>query len=129
MMAFFVPVTIAGFMGPQARDSSVTLNLFWDWWWPGYLFLFVFIGRLWCAVCPFMITAEWIRRFSFWLFPRQQLPWNTQWLNRWGAWILSLFYHFKLRKSKMEVVLLFKSTNHVCSKRSPSNHWFCGRIL
>jgi transcriptional regulator with AAA-type ATPase domain/NAD-dependent dihydropyrimidine dehydrogenase PreA subunit len=88
MMAFFVPVTIAGFLGPQARDNSVTLNLFWAWWWPGYLFLFVFVGRLWCAVCPFMITAEWIRRFSLWLFPRQQLTWNTQWLNRWGAWIL-----------------------------------------
>jgi transcriptional regulator with AAA-type ATPase domain/NAD-dependent dihydropyrimidine dehydrogenase PreA subunit len=88
MMAFFVPVTIAGFMGSQARDSSVTLNLFWAWWWPGYLFLFVFVGRLWCAVCPFMITAEWIRRFSLWLFPRQQLTWNTQWLNRWGAWLL-----------------------------------------
>lgn len=88
MMAFFVPVTIAGFLGPQTRESSVTLNLFWAWWWPGYLFLFVFVGRLWCAVCPFMITAEWIRRFSLWLFPRQQLTWNTQWLNRWGAWIL-----------------------------------------
>jgi len=88
MMAFFVPVTIAGFFGPQARDSSITLNLFWAWWWPGYLLLFVFIGRLWCAVCPFMITAEWIRRFSLWLFPRQQLTWNTQWLNRWGAWFL-----------------------------------------
>jgi transcriptional regulator with AAA-type ATPase domain len=88
MMAFFVPITIAGFLGPQTRDSSITLNLFWAWWWPGYLLLFVFIGRLWCAVCPFMITAEWIRRFSLWLFPRQQLTWNTQWLNPWGAWFL-----------------------------------------
>lgn len=88
MMAFFVPVTLAGFLGPQGRDSSVTLNLFWAWWWPGYLLFFVFIGRLWCAVCPFMITAEWLRRFSLWLFPRQQLPWPTQWLNRWGAWVL-----------------------------------------
>lgn len=88
MMAIFVPVTLAGFVGPQTRDSSVTLNLFWAWWWPGYLFLFVFVGRLWCAVCPFMITAEWIRRLSLWVWPRQQLPWNTQWLNRWGAWIL-----------------------------------------
>lgn len=88
MMAFFVPITIAGFLGPQGRDDSVTLNLFWSWWWPGYLFLFVFVGRIWCAVCPFMITAEWIRRFSLWLFPRQQLTWNTPWLNRWGAWIL-----------------------------------------
>ncbi len=88
MMAFFVPVTIAGLIGPQARENSVTLNLFWAWWWPGYLFLFVFVGRLWCAVCPFMITAEWLRRLSLWLFPRQQLSWNTKWLNRWGAWLL-----------------------------------------
>ncbi len=88
MMAVSVPVTVLGFIGSQERGSSITLNLFWAWWWPGYLFLFAFVGRLWCAVCPFMITAEWIRRISLWLFPRQQLPWNTQWLNRWGAWIL-----------------------------------------
>jgi transcriptional regulator with AAA-type ATPase domain len=88
MMVVFVPAIAWGFIGPQSRDSSLTLNLFWAWWWPGYLFLFAFVGRLWCSVCPFMITGEWIRRGSLWLFPRQQLTWNTQWLNRWGAWIL-----------------------------------------
>lgn len=88
MMAVFIPITIWGFLGPQSPDSSVTLNLFWAWWWPGYLFWFAFIGRLWCAVCPFMITGEWIRQISLWLFPRQQLAWNTKWLNRWGAWVM-----------------------------------------
>jgi transcriptional regulator with AAA-type ATPase domain len=88
MMAIFLPITILGFIGSQSRDSSITLNLFWAWWWPGYLFLFAFLGRIWCAVCPFMIAGEWMRRLSLWLFPRQQLSWNTQWLNRWGAWIL-----------------------------------------
>ncbi|HEY9615323.1 MAG TPA: sigma 54-interacting transcriptional regulator [Microcoleaceae cyanobacterium] len=88
MMAIFVPVTMLGFVGEQSREDSITLNLFWAWWWPGYLFLFAFVGRFWCAVCPFMITAEWVRPLSLWLFPRQQLTWNTQWLNRWGAWIL-----------------------------------------
>ncbi|MEB3309338.1 MAG: cyclic nucleotide-binding domain-containing protein [Snowella sp.] len=88
MMVIFVPVTILGFIGPQDREHSVTLNLFWAWWWPGYLFWFAFVGRLWCAVCPFMITAEWLRRLSLWLFPRQQLTWNTRSLNRWGAWFL-----------------------------------------
>ena len=88
MMAIFVPVTILGFIGAQDREHSLTLNLFWAWWWPGYLFLFVFVGRLWCAVCPFMIMGEWLRRLSLWLFPRQQLTWNTKWLNHWGAWIV-----------------------------------------
>lgn len=90
MMAVFVPVTLAGFLGPQGRGDSVTLNLFWAWWWPGYLFLFVFVGRLWCAVCPFMIMAEGLRRLSLWLWPRQQWAWPTRWLNRWGAWWLFL---------------------------------------
>ncbi|MGE5655183.1 MAG: cyclic nucleotide-binding domain-containing protein [Actinomycetota bacterium] len=88
MMAIFVPITISGFIGSQSRESSATLNLFWAWWWPGYLFLFAFVGRFWCAVCPFMIAGEWVRKVSLWLFPRQQLSWNTQWLNHWGAWIL-----------------------------------------
>jgi transcriptional regulator with AAA-type ATPase domain len=88
MMAIFVPVTIAGYLGPQTRESSITLNLFWAWWWPMYLALFAFVGRVWCAVCPFMIAGEWLRSLSLWLWPRELLPWPTKWLNRWGAWIL-----------------------------------------
>ncbi|MGK7944708.1 MAG: sigma 54-interacting transcriptional regulator [Microcystaceae cyanobacterium] len=88
MMAVFVPITLMGFIGSPSRDNSVTLNLFWAWWWPFYLILFPLIGRLWCAVCPFMITAEWVKKLSLWLFPRQLRAWNTKWLNQWGAWIL-----------------------------------------
>jgi polyferredoxin/CRP-like cAMP-binding protein len=90
MMAIFIPVTLMGFIGPQTRDASMTLNFFWAWWWPFYLLLFPIIGRLWCAVCPFMITAEWIRSLSLWIWPRKLLPWPTQWLNKWGAWVLWL---------------------------------------
>ncbi|NEQ43010.1 MAG: cyclic nucleotide-binding domain-containing protein [Leptolyngbya sp. SIOISBB] len=88
VMGLFIPVTVMGFIGPQTRDANMALNFFWAWWWPGYLFLFAFVGRLWCAVCPFMITGEWLRRLSLWLWPRELLPWPTQWLNRWGAWYL-----------------------------------------
>ena len=88
VMAFFIPVTVMGYIGPQTRDASMTLNLFWAWWWPVYLFLFAFVGRVWCAICPFMITGEWIRKISLWIWPRQLLPWPTKWMNRWGAWLL-----------------------------------------
>ncbi|MEQ8958189.1 MAG: 4Fe-4S binding protein, partial [Coleofasciculus sp. C2-GNP5-27] len=88
VMAIFIPVTVMGYIGPQSRDASITLNFFWAWWWPLYLFLFAFVGRLWCAICPFMITGEWIRKVSLWIFPRQLLPWPTKWLNKWGAWVL-----------------------------------------
>ncbi|NJM65711.1 MAG: cyclic nucleotide-binding domain-containing protein [Acaryochloris sp. RU_4_1] len=88
VMALFIPVTLMGYIGPQTRDASMTLNFFWAWWWPVYLFLFAFVGRLWCAVCPFMIAGEWIRKLSLWIWPRQLLPWPTKWMNRWGGWIL-----------------------------------------
>ena len=35
-----------------------------------------------------MITAEWLRKLSLWIWPRELLPWPTQWMNRWGAWLL-----------------------------------------
>jgi polyferredoxin/CRP-like cAMP-binding protein len=88
VMVLFVPVTVMGFLGPQTRESSMTLNFFWAWWWPMYLALFAFVGRVWCAVCPFMITGEWLRRLSLWVWPRSQLSWPTPWLNQWGAWAL-----------------------------------------
>ena len=88
MMLAFVPVTLMGFIGPQDRGDSITLHLFWAWWWPFYLLLFPILGRLWCSVCPFMITAEWLRKLSLWIFPRSLKPWNTKALNRWGAWWL-----------------------------------------
>lgn len=88
MMAIFIPVTLMGYIGPQTRESSMTLNFFWAWWWPFYLFLFPIAGRLWCAVCPFMIVGEWLRTVSLWIFPRKLQPWPTQWLNKWAAWFL-----------------------------------------
>jgi polyferredoxin/CRP-like cAMP-binding protein len=88
VMGLFIPVIVMGFIGPQTRDANMALNFFWAWWWPGYLFLFAFVGRLWCAICPFMITGEWIRQLSLWIWPRELLPWPTQGMNRWGAWLL-----------------------------------------
>jgi polyferredoxin len=88
MMAFFVPVTIAGFLGPQTRDSSVTLNLFWAWWWPLILLGFPFMGRLWCSICPFMIYGEVTQKLSLWLFPRQLQAWDRNKSEKWGGWFL-----------------------------------------
>jgi polyferredoxin/CRP-like cAMP-binding protein len=88
VMLLFIPVTVMGYAGPQTRADSMTLNFFWAWWWPMYLFLFAFVGRLWCAICPFMITGEWLRKLSLWVWPRQLRPWPNRWLNRWGGWIL-----------------------------------------
>jgi hypothetical protein len=46
------------FLGPQARDENAALTVFWAGWWPGIMLLFPFLGRIWCAVCPFMAVGD-----------------------------------------------------------------------
>jgi transcriptional regulator with AAA-type ATPase domain/NAD-dependent dihydropyrimidine dehydrogenase PreA subunit len=87
-LSLFALVVIMGFIGPQTREENFTLNLFWAWWWPLVLIGFPFVGRLWCAVCPFMIYGEVTQKLSLWLFPRQLKPWSRQLAETWGGWFL-----------------------------------------
>ncbi|EDX77333.1 Sigma-54 interaction domain family [Coleofasciculus chthonoplastes PCC 7420] len=87
-LSLFALVVIMGFIGPQTREENFTLNLFWAWWWPLILIGFPFVGRLWCAVCPFMIYGEVTQKLSLWLFPRQLKPWSRQLAETWGGWFL-----------------------------------------
>ncbi|MEO0539883.1 MAG: cyclic nucleotide-binding domain-containing protein [Cyanobacteria bacterium P01_A01_bin.105] len=85
---FYVIVLAVLFWGPQTRNTNAALNLFWAWWWPLILIGFPFVGRLWCAVCPFMIYGEITQKLSLWLWPRSLNSWPRQWAERWGGWIL-----------------------------------------
>jgi polyferredoxin len=57
-LTLFAVVVAMLWFGPQQRQSNVALTVFWAWWWPLVLLSFPFVGRLWCAVCPFMIYGE-----------------------------------------------------------------------
>ncbi|HIK31248.1 MAG TPA: sigma 54-interacting transcriptional regulator [Oscillatoriales cyanobacterium M59_W2019_021] len=85
---FFALVVLILFIGPQTRDRNFALNLFWAWWWPLILLGFPFIGRLWCAVCPFMIYGEIAQKVSLKLFPRQLQRWPRESAQKWGGWFL-----------------------------------------
>ncbi|MEQ9357198.1 sigma 54-interacting transcriptional regulator [Coleofasciculus chthonoplastes] len=87
-LSLFAFVVIMGFIGPQTREENFTLNLFWAWWWPLVLIGFPVVGRLWCAVCPFMIYGEVTQKLSLWLFPRPLKPWSRQLAETWGGWFL-----------------------------------------
>ncbi len=85
--AFPVMIAIL-FLGPQTRDRNLVLNFFWAWWWPFFLFLFPFLGRIWCSVCPFMIYGEITQKISLWLFPRKLKTWPRQQAEKWGGWLM-----------------------------------------
>ncbi len=85
---FFALVVILLFVGPQRRAENFALNMFWAWWWPLILLGFPFVGRLWCAVCPFMIYGEVTQKLSLWLVPRQLKRWPRESAEKWGGWFL-----------------------------------------
>jgi transcriptional regulator with AAA-type ATPase domain/NAD-dependent dihydropyrimidine dehydrogenase PreA subunit len=85
---FFAIVVALLLLGPQSRQHNVALSLFWAWWWPLMLIGFPFVGRLWCAVCPFMIYGELVQNLSLRLWPRELLPWPREAAERWGGWFL-----------------------------------------
>jgi len=85
---FFALVVMVLFVGPQHRNENFALNLFWAWWWPLVLLGFPFVGRLWCAYCPFMIYGEVTQKLSLWLFPRKLKRWPREEAEQWGGWFL-----------------------------------------
>ena len=84
----FALVVIILFVGPQQRSQNFALNLFWAWWWPLVLLGFPLVGRLWCAVCPFMIYGEVAQKVSLWLVPRQLKRWPRHQAEQWGGWFV-----------------------------------------
>lgn len=86
-VAFALVVTIL-FLGPQTRDRNFALNLFWAWWWPLVLLGFPFVGRLWCAVCPFMIYGEITQKIRQHFIPQPLKRWPRHVAEQWGGWFL-----------------------------------------
>ncbi|MEO1069003.1 MAG: cyclic nucleotide-binding domain-containing protein, partial [Cyanobacteria bacterium J06638_6] len=87
-LTLFAVVIAMLWFGPQQRSENVALTVFWAWWWPLVLLSFPFVGRLWCAVCPFMIYGEVTQWISKKLFPGRLKRWPRQAAERWGAWFL-----------------------------------------
>ncbi len=88
ILVLFVFIVAVLFLGPQQRTENFALNLFWAWWWPLILVGFPFVGRLWCAVCPFMIWGELVQKVSLRLWPRSLGRWPREPAERWGGWFL-----------------------------------------
>ncbi|KAL3816035.1 hypothetical protein ACHAXA_010340 [Cyclostephanos tholiformis] len=55
----FVAINLLLWLGPQTRAENTALTIFWAGWWPGIMLVFPFLGRIWCAVCPFMALGSW----------------------------------------------------------------------
>ena len=77
----FVGVNVALWAGPQTRADNPVLILFWAWWWPLILLSYPLVGRLWCAICPFMVWGTISQKLTPW---RKRI-WPHGDLDRWAS--------------------------------------------
>jgi ferredoxin len=61
VILFFL-VVVTGIWGTQAPSQNLSTMLIWVYWWSLVIFSFLFVGRIWCMVCPLGAVGEWVNR-------------------------------------------------------------------
>lgn len=95
--------------GPAEVAKNPGAIIVWLLWWPLIPITFIFLGRIWCSVCPFGAIGDWLRR----RFGLNRKP--PAWLKKYGIWIVNgLFFlvtwyevTFGLTKSVSATAVLF----------------------
>ena len=52
------------------RNTNLSNLVVWSYWWPVIIIAAIFVGRLWCIVCPVELITYWAGRIGL----RQQVP-------------------------------------------------------
>jgi ferredoxin len=75
----YLLVILTGFYGTQEGGKNFATVITWIIWWSAIVFTFVFVGRLWCLMCPFSAMAEWLQRFTLWSVKKDTFGLGRKW--------------------------------------------------
>ncbi|MBI2303160.1 MAG: 4Fe-4S binding protein [Chloroflexi bacterium] len=75
----FLLILFAGFFGIQIGYMNVAPILTWTIWWAALIFLILFLGKIWCLVCPWNAIAEWVQHLALWGKRDTTLSLNLRW--------------------------------------------------
>ncbi|MEI6622211.1 MAG: 4Fe-4S binding protein [Actinomycetes bacterium] len=82
VLAVFVLTGYELLAGPSAADENLGTVLMWVIWWPLIPITFLFLGRFWCAVCPFATINDWVQNLV-----GAERP-VSPFLKKYGIWII-----------------------------------------
>lgn len=68
--------------GPASAHENAGTALMWVLWWPLIPIVFVFLGRFWCAVCPFGVLSDFVQKM---VGVNRPVP---AFLKKYGIWII-----------------------------------------
>jgi Polyferredoxin len=72
--------------GPTAAHDNFGTALTWVLWWPLIPIVFLFLGRFWCAVCPFGALSDFVQKI---VGNRRKVP---RFLKKYGIWIIDALF-------------------------------------
>ncbi len=64
--ALFLFTIYAGIFGTQLAGRNLSTILTWNWWWVILIFAILFLGKIYCFMCPWEAIASWIQHGTFW---------------------------------------------------------------
>jgi hypothetical protein len=73
-------------LGPSAAHDNFGTALTWVLWWPIIPIMFLFLGRFWCAICPFATLNDLVQKF---VGNNRPVP---KFLKKYGIWIIDALF-------------------------------------
>jgi transcriptional regulator with AAA-type ATPase domain len=86
MLAVFAAIIILCLTIGATVAGRVANTLVWALWWPALLLLFLFVGRLWCTVCPISAIGRIFRSLG----SLKRTP--PAWLKNRAGWIMAFLF-------------------------------------
>ena len=69
-------------LGPAKAHDNLGTALTWVLWWPLIPVIFLFLGRFWCAICPFATVNDLVQKY---VGNNRKVP---HFLKKYGVWIM-----------------------------------------
>ncbi len=85
-LGVFIMIVYQLLLGPTAAHDNFGTALTWVLWWPLIPIIFLFLGRFWCAICPFATVSDFVQKI---VGNNRPVP---KFLKKYGIWIIDALF-------------------------------------